>query len=216
MLILDLLCPSHMKVPGRLSHEITVNLAENCVGHSVFTTLFKEGLAELIGNLMKWDDTIELWKAVARKGSVLAARRAREAGGESRARGLGEREADDIESDDEDGLQQMENAIKQRSSAWWWDELSGCPSSLEETVMVLLDAGFKPTDCAVLREKLRKIVFTDIDHYTRKCKVNVPMSCTAFIVPGKTTFTPDEPLPALIHSFRSLWSFGAKRGSDKE
>jgi RNA-dependent RNA polymerase len=205
-----------MKVPGHLSHEITVNLTENCIGHSTFTTLYKEGLAKCIGNLMKWDNTIELWKAVAHKGSVLAAQRAWEAGGESCTRGLGEHDTDNIESDDEDGLQQMENAIKQRSSAWWWDKLSSCPSSLEETVMVLLDVGFKPTDCVVLYEKLRKIVFTNIDYYTHKCKVNMPMSCTAFIVPGKTTFMLDKPLPTLIYSFRSLWSFGAKRGSYKE
>jgi hypothetical protein len=55
---------------------------------------------------------------------------------------------------------------------------------LEETVLVLLDAGFVPQTCHVLREKLEKLVETKIKTYQRKVKVEVPMSCTAMIVPG--------------------------------
>jgi RNA-dependent RNA polymerase len=186
-LTLDLLCSSHMRVPSRLSHEILINLAENKVNHTVFVKLFKEGLSDNIDPYMKWDDAVQLWRTCAHRGGVLSSRRAREAGGESRAKGYGERETDDIEFEDEDGLR-MENAVRQKSTAWWWDELSGCPSSIEETVMVLLDAGFSPTTCAVLRDKLKKSLNTQLDTYTKKCRVDVPMSCTAFIIPGESLF----------------------------
>jgi RNA-dependent RNA polymerase len=124
---------------------------KNGVHHRVFSKLLRQGLTELVESLAKWDDPVELWQTISRQGGVLSAQAAREAGGE-RAKGYGERQNDDEEYQNENELQQTENTLKERSTAWWWDELSGCPSSLEETVMVLLDAGFSPTDCAVLRE----------------------------------------------------------------
>ena len=191
MLIVDLLISSRLKTPVRLSHEVLVNLSENGVPFRVFSELFAAGLSEVVHGLMTWDDPFELWRAVAKKGAVMSTRRARDAGTESRARGYGEREADpeadEVEMDeDEDGLviPMAERALKVRSSAWWWDEVSGSPSSLEETVLVLLDAGFVPQTCSVLREKLEKVVESTIKTYQRKVRVEVPMSCTAFIVPG--------------------------------
>jgi hypothetical protein len=67
----------------------------------------------------------------------MAARMAREASGEAKARGYRLREAEDVEFDDEDGLTELDET-HQRSTAWWADEISGCPSSIEETVLVLL------------------------------------------------------------------------------
>jgi RNA-dependent RNA polymerase len=118
----------------------------------------------------------------------MSARLAREAAGEARVRGLGgERESGDVEDEDEDTLDQTSNPLLERSSAWWTDQISGCPSMLEETVMVLLDAGFKPQDCAVLRDKLHKIVDTSIHNYVKRYRMEVPMSCVAWLVPGNVT-----------------------------
>jgi RNA-dependent RNA polymerase len=184
MLFIDLLTLSRIRSPSRLSHEVLVNLAENGVPHSVFARLFTAGLDELVAGLMAWDDPMALWRTLSRKGGVMSERRKRAAGGESRARGYGEKEKEEVEEWEMDDDELIESMLKVGSTAWWWDEVSGCPSSLEETVMVLLDAGFVPQECAVLRARLKHIVLTSVDTYLRKARLEVPMSCTAFIVPG--------------------------------
>lgn len=187
LLVVNVLRSSHLKTPGRLSAETIINLAENGVSHTVFTDLLRAGLEERVAGLTTWeghDAMQQLWVNVSRCGGVMNARRAREAGGEARAKGYGEREAEDVEIEDEDDLEQQDNALRQRSKAWWTDEISGCPSSLEETVMVLLDSGFTPQNCAVLRSKLQTVVKKTINSYVLKYRIDVPMSCTAFLVPG--------------------------------
>jgi RNA-dependent RNA polymerase len=187
LLIVNVLRSSHLKTPGRLSAETIINLAENGVPHKVFTDLLRSGLEERVAGLTTWEGhgaMLQLWVNVARCGGVMNARRAREAGGEARAKGYGEREGEDVEVDDEDDLQLLDNAAIQRSKAWWTDEISGCPSSLEETVMVLLDSGFTPQNCAVLRKKLEAVVKKTITSYVLRYRIDVPMSCTAFLIPG--------------------------------
>lgn len=185
MLVVDVLRSSHLKHPARLSAETIVNLAENGVPEDVFSQLLKIGLSEMVSGLTHWEGEhamMKLWYNVARVGGVMSARMARELGGESRAKGFGDRD-DDSDDDDEDSLQ-INHAVHQRSTAWWADQISGCPSSLEETVMVLLDSGFTPKDCPVLAAKLQQVVKTAIKRYVIRYKINVPMSCEAFIVPG--------------------------------
>ncbi|CAA7271026.1 unnamed protein product [Cyclocybe aegerita] len=61
--------------------------------------------------------------------------------------------------------------------------ISGCPSTLEETAIVLLDAGFTPQECPVLREKIKKVVTTKVENRTHNLKFDLEYSCTAFAVP---------------------------------
>ncbi|KAG6806732.1 hypothetical protein H0H93_002530, partial [Arthromyces matolae] len=125
----------------------------------------------------------DLWTKVERSGSVLYARRAREAAGEARARGLGgySNEDDDQDEDDVDALRY--DIGQDRSKAWWADQISGCPSSLEETVLVLLDAGFRPQDSSILRDKLKQVVKTAVKTRTAKYKYDLAQSASAFVVP---------------------------------
>ncbi|KAG1749874.1 RNA dependent RNA polymerase-domain-containing protein [Suillus paluster] len=192
-LTIDVLRSSHMRSPSRLAAETIVNFAENGVPHQVFIDLMKEGLDTIVDSLLDWDGPdamYRLWDSVARAGAVVASRLAREAGGEARSKGFAVK-GDDIEDNDEDDL---DAAIDiPRSIAWWGDEVSGCPSSLEETVMVMLDSGFTPRDCPILAEKLRHVLKTMVDNYVRRYKIEVPMSCVAWIVPDPSgTLTPDE------------------------
>ena len=113
----------------------------------------------------------------------MAARRAREDAGLARVKGYSEWQAEEVEGDDEDGFKQLDS-VEQGSSAWWSDEISGCPSSLEETVMYLIDAGFTPQTCPVLRSKLEKIVKSSVKNYIKAYRIDVPMSASAFLVPG--------------------------------
>jgi RNA-dependent RNA polymerase len=189
-LTIDILRSTYMKTPARLSPETIINLAENGVPHAVFVDLLKTSITEVIADLTTWegpDAMFHLWYNVERAGGVFSARRAREASGEARAKGLGDRGLDgelDEDDEDEDGYKLFDIATDQRSSAWWVDQTSGCPSSLEETVMVLLDSGFTPQKCSVLREKLKHVVRAKIKSRTQQFRFEVPCSASAFVVPG--------------------------------
>lgn len=122
---------------------------------------------------------------VARMGGIMSARQARQMPGEARVNGHGDRDSEEVENEDEDGLESIDDALKQKSAAWWGDRISGQPSSIEETVVSLLDSGFTPQNCAVLRDKLQKLIKGYVKNYVRTYRIEVPMSATAFIVPGE-------------------------------
>ncbi|EPQ58296.1 hypothetical protein GLOTRDRAFT_36051 [Gloeophyllum trabeum ATCC 11539] len=183
---LDVLRASHMKTPGRLSAEIIINLSHNGVRPKVFIELMAAGLEERVRALTDWegpDGPFNVWCAVASAGNVFNARAAREAAGEARVNGYRDKDDDDADDDDDEELIDIEVAVNGRSSAWWADHISGCPSSLEETCMVLIDAGFTPDTCWVLQAKLREVIKSKIKTYVSKYNFEVFMSCTAFIVP---------------------------------
>jgi hypothetical protein len=115
----------------------------------------------------------------------MRARRSREDAGRARVKGYSEHESEEIELEDEDGFKLLDITDQQKSLAWWGDEISGCPSSLEETVMYLIDSGFTPQNCPVLRSKLEKVVKGHVKNYIKTYKIDVPMSATAYIIPGK-------------------------------
>lgn len=184
-----------MKSPSRISPETIINLAENGVPHRVFIDLMKASVATIIKGLTTWDTPdamYDLWLNVEHAGAVCFARRAREAAGEARVRGFGDRRADEDdedEDDDEERLDHFDKALDQRSSAWWADHTSGCPSSLEETVMVLLDSGFTPRDSPILREKLKQVVTTKVKSRTKNYRYDIELSASAFVIPGLLHFS---------------------------
>lgn len=168
--------------------ETIINLWENKVPKEAFTDLLRQGLTQLIEPLLDWDSGVamrRLWCNVCRLGGVMAARQARENPGTARAKGFSERDKDENELEDEDGLSDFDiNEQAQRSSAWWGDEISGCPSSLEETIMYLIDSGFVPKECPVLRDKLHKFIKSRVKDYIKSYRIDVPLSASAFLIPG--------------------------------
>jgi RNA-dependent RNA polymerase len=163
-------------------------MAENRVPSELFCELLRTGLTELVSGLTTWegeDAMYQLWHNVSRSGGVMASRLAREISGQARLRGLsGSEQDDEEEEEDEDGVSRYTKLLTERSTAWWADYVSGCPSTLEETVMVLLDAGFKPQDLPVLKAKLHEVVKSAINAFIKRYRFQVPMSCIAFLVPG--------------------------------
>ncbi|KAG7096864.1 hypothetical protein E1B28_004272 [Marasmius oreades] len=180
-LIIDVLRSCHSRTQCTLGTETIINLAENGVPRAVFFRLLDRGFDRLLESLTTWEGVsamYELWCTVARLGGVMAARAARLQPGLARVKGHSSRDAQ--VDDDEDDL---DEDAEEMSVAWWVDEISGQPSSLEETVMSLLDSGFTPMNCSVLREKLSMIGRSQIRNYGSQYKVEVPMSCTTFIQP---------------------------------
>lgn len=187
--IIDVIRASHMRAPCRLSVEVIVNLAENGVKPEVFSKLLQQSLSDLVDPLLDWvspNAMRTLWCNVRQLGGVMAARRAREDLGAARALGYSDNiTEEENENEDEDGLLDFDLAEQtQRSSAWWGDEASGCPSSLGETIMCLLDSDFTPQETPILRDKLQKFITTRVKEYVRSYRMEVPMSASGFLVPG--------------------------------
>ncbi|KAI0777795.1 RNA dependent RNA polymerase-domain-containing protein [Trametes elegans] len=187
LLTIDVLRASRMNTPVRLSIETITNLAENGVPHDCFRRLFEVNLKERINQLLRYEraeDMPLLWHAVAREGGVMMARMAREAAGTARAAGYVAEDYDaELEEEDEDGLDGLDKALNDQSTAWWEDPISGLPSSLEETCLTLLDSGFTPSTCPVLKAKLKEVAKRVVTTFQTRYKFQVPMSCSAFIVP---------------------------------
>ncbi|KAJ7608107.1 RNA dependent RNA polymerase-domain-containing protein [Mycena polygramma] len=183
---IDLLRSSHTKANCRLPVETIINLSENGVPSSVFVDLLEQTLAGTLEPLTCWEGPMameRLWCAVAHIGGVISSRLARQDTILARVKGYSERgnEATDISTEEE------EIPAQSQSIAWWEDEISGCPSSLEETVMALLDSGFCPKTCNILRYKLRMIIDGYINRYLHSYRLELPpgFSAMAFLVPDE-------------------------------
>ncbi|KAJ7781151.1 RNA dependent RNA polymerase-domain-containing protein [Mycena metata] len=182
---IDLLRSSHAKTQCRLPVETIINLAENGVSSKAFIKLIEEALVNMVTPLVTWEgpNAMEkLWYMVGRAGGVMSARLARRETVLARVKGYSEHDSGELENDDEE-----EATDQPVSTAWWVDQISGCPSSLEETVMSLLDAGFHPQTCSVLRSKLEKIVNGCVNRCIESYRIDLPVgkSAMAFLVPDE-------------------------------
>ncbi|KAI9459182.1 RNA dependent RNA polymerase-domain-containing protein [Lactarius psammicola] len=180
--IIDVLRASHMQSPIQISREMVTNLAENGVPPTILAELFCYSLSSTIDSLLDWDgqDAMpRLWATIFKMWNVMGGRIARESTWTARARGVQLYEQED-DSEDEDA---EDTDSFPQSTAWWGDDISGCPSTLEETVMAFLDSGFHPASNAILAEKLHIMVKSAVKSRMSKYRVTVPMSCAAYVVP---------------------------------
>lgn len=189
-LTFDILRTGRLKTATRLSSEVIINLHENGVPAAVFVELMKQSVNALVKALTAWegpDAMYLLWMNVERAEGVLMERRARVAKSEARARGAKHTSIDDGDDDEDDQENQdpeSEPLMEGKSAPWWPDDISGCPSTLGETVMSLLDSGFTPQDCPVLREGLKNVLDKAISRETTRLRFEVAQSCNAFAIPG--------------------------------
>ncbi|KAJ7599279.1 RNA dependent RNA polymerase-domain-containing protein [Mycena floridula] len=192
-LTMDILRFSKFTSPSRLSHELIINLHHNGVPTEVFLNIQKKATEDAVMPLLEWegqDALVKLWRAVEEAENVLSARKAREAPSEARINGSKDEKDDD---DDVLGDDDFDTALSQRSSAWWADTISGCPSSLAETAMSLLDSGFDPNTCSILRTKLKAIAKSKARRTGRLAHFDIPLSVTAFVIPDHYgVLGPDE------------------------
>jgi RNA-dependent RNA polymerase len=177
-LTIDLLRVSRLRKPGRLSPDLIINLDHNGVPGSVFIRMLREAVKVSVEPLLAWDNMKLLWAAIERAGNVVMARKHRQALAESRLHGR----HDTSDASDGDALE--EGVAAHSSVAWFPDPHSGCPSTLQETVLGQIEAGFNPEFLAVNRAKLLQIVKEVIRRTTRQCHFDIPLSCTGFVVPG--------------------------------
>lgn len=184
-----------MSSPAHLSVETIINLAENGVKTDALLDMLKLSFTHRADRLTTWDGPdglFKLWNSVVKEGNVISARLARQEAGSARAKGYVYEDATDDWEDDESDItdpndprrKELLQAMGERSVAWWEDPISGQPSSLEETCLVLLDSGFSPSSNPVLRAKLRQVAKKSIRSLVDKYRMAVSMSCSAFVIPG--------------------------------
>ncbi|KAG1749807.1 RNA dependent RNA polymerase-domain-containing protein [Suillus paluster] len=189
--IFDLLAPSRVTGPSRLSSQTLVNLAHNGVPTDRLRELMADGLHNEVRQLTEWngrDSMLVVWRAVERAGRVVICRLRRRIAGQARALGLGQlrpsEELDD-EIDDHDG-DRDDVAVNQPLAASGprsRNPHSGQPTTLYECVLELLQAGFHPLKLELLFRKLESVVTLVLDDYVGKFHIPVKESLEAYIIP---------------------------------
>ncbi|KIJ13767.1 hypothetical protein PAXINDRAFT_135617 [Paxillus involutus ATCC 200175] len=182
--IFDLLAPSRVTGPSRLSAQLLINLAHNGVPHQILKELMALGLKDEIHELTDWDQPhsmVAVWKGVEKAGHVIMGRVRRQLAGQARALGLGQlRPPDDQLGDDEEmdgpGVAQPLDTTSRK-------QYSGQPITLHESTLELLQASFHPLKLDLLFNKLESILTLVLDDYVEKFHIPVTESCEAYIIP---------------------------------
>ncbi|KAG1886291.1 RNA dependent RNA polymerase-domain-containing protein [Suillus subluteus] len=185
--IFDLLAPSRVTGPSRLSSQTLVNLAHGRVPLSVLKDLMADGLHEEVRQLTEWsgpDSMLMVWRAVEQAGRVVTSRLRRRIAGQARALGLGqlrptEEPAAGIDDGDDVAVSpSLGNSVNRGRNPY-----SGEPLTLHESVLELLQAGFHPLKLDRLFYKLEYVVTQVLDDYIEKFHIPVKESLEAYIIP---------------------------------
>jgi RNA-dependent RNA polymerase len=186
-LILDLVSPSRVSKPSRLSMQTITCLSHNGVPDSAFKALIEKELDAIIQPLTDWDSPssmLAVAKAIERAGHITGARLSRFAGGSTKALGLGR----DFHRDEDDGDQYDDGDIFNNTLVSGRESFSEAPRSVFESAYELIIAGFHPLKLKLLYDKMQKIVTYVIDNFVKNLRIPVSESVEAFIIPGKVLF----------------------------
>lgn len=182
--IFDLLAPSRVTGPSRLSSQTLVNLAHNGVSTDLLEVLMADGLHDEVRQLTEWGGTnsmLMVWRAVERAGRVVICRLRRRIAGQARALGLGQLRPNDEVGDE---FNDAEDDVAAPGSGGR-NPHSGQPLTLHETVLELLQAGFLPLKLDRLFAGLESVVTLVLDEYVEQFHIPVKESLEAYIIPGK-------------------------------
>jgi len=178
--ILDLVAPARLVFPSRLNKQTITNLSSNGVPTAVFAEMLEAAVQKDFEDLTTWEgeDAMEfLLSNVARLGGVSGMRAGRKAGTMARIQGLRGREIEDIPNSQASELGFVEGD-------WESDTSSGPPLALSEKIFDMIIAGFHPLRSESLYDSLKQFILNVIRSYVYECKIPIPQSCEAFIVPG--------------------------------
>lgn len=175
--IFDLVAPTRVTTPTRLSRHTIINLAHNGVRASVFAALMRAGLEAEITPLMEWDGPNAmqlLWHAVNKVTGTMSGLMQETAHGLQRALGLSNWRDFGRDGDDRDG-----DSLSSRYLP------GGKPIMRGELCLRMLQAGFSPRTELFLYKELRKIIRAKLDKDVKSCHVPIPKSAEAFIAAGR-------------------------------
>ncbi|KAK0480935.1 RNA dependent RNA polymerase-domain-containing protein [Armillaria novae-zelandiae] len=158
---------SSIQSPARLSAEVIINLEHNGVPAAVFEQLGRNCIQQVVQDFATCStpDAYRLWASVEDVEGIYSARRMRVT--ENRKRPLRRKKDDE---DDHD------------AGAWFPDPHSGCPTSLGETAMELLDSGFLPDKCNYLKQRLWRVAKTKMYAVSSQFNFELEQSCSGLVV----------------------------------
>ncbi|KAI0082129.1 hypothetical protein K474DRAFT_1655468 [Panus rudis PR-1116 ss-1] len=189
-LIFDLVQPSRVFAPSRLSKHLILNLDYNHVPQQVIIDLMKNSLDELIQPFTQWhtaDAMRLLWNAVNKSGNVTSGRLQKEAAGLSRALGLSRRPAEEVPDDgfrrEEEDESEGESDGEAEDPGFPWVGSQSKAESRAESVMELLQAGFTPLNNEYVFNELKEIIKTALEKFIKEYRISVAESAEAFIIP---------------------------------
>ena len=180
--IFDLLAPTRLVFPSKLNKQVIINLSSNGVPTPVFTEMLEDAVQKDFQDLTTWEgeEAMEfLLSNVMRLGGVSAMRAVRKVGTMARVQGLRGREMEDIPNSQASDLGLVEES--------WERDASAPPPVLAEKIFDMLIAGFHPLRSELLYDSLKQLILNVIRAYVYECKIPIPQSCEAFIVPGAWT-----------------------------
>ena len=180
--IFDLVRLARMTYPSGVSKQTILNMAYNGVPHSAFVDLMQEYLQALLKDLTEWEGEHSmkiLHKAIGSAGRILNTRLARSSSLDKRALGFIYDEIDDDDDEQLDSVQSTELVERIQPSL--------CPTSLFESALAMLEAGFTPLESPFLTQKISYICKSLIRAYLDSYHITVPQSAEAWIVPGNIT-----------------------------
>lgn len=174
-LIFDLVAPSRVSTPCRVSKLVLMNLSHNGVASKVFCKLMKASLQNEVAALTQWSDDasiVLLYHTIDRLGHVSMGRIHKFAGGQARAYGLGGGWQDELlEADNTD----QSNAHSASSPSH---------HTIHSQTLALLRARFHPLRLPYLFDKIKVILQQVLKSCLEDLRITVPLSAEAFIVPG--------------------------------
>lgn len=178
-LILEVVGVNYLSAPARLGAEIVINLEYNGVPAEVFSSINQSNMQKIYDALTAWTGPGAMFKLGAwifRQGRVLAMRRNR-------------LPYDTLDSE----VNKIRNKAIQSNNdneplEWFPDLVSGRPSTLYETAVTLIEAGFTPQNCPYLADQIGKVMQGQFDRCTGDKKLEVPMSAMTHIAPVPEAF----------------------------
>ena len=182
--ILDLVAPARLVFPTKLNKQVIINLSSNGVPTPVFASMLEAAVEKDFEDLTTWEgeEAMEfLLSNVSRLGSVSGIRSGRRAGTMARIMGLRGREMEDIPASLASDLGLVEEDLDH-------DPSTGPPTAVTEKIFDLIVSGFHPMRFELLYDSLKQFTLNLIRSYVYECRIPIPQSCDAFIVPGASTF----------------------------
>ncbi|KAJ3538183.1 hypothetical protein NM688_g6556 [Phlebia brevispora] len=195
--IFDLVAPSDITTPTRLSRHTIINLAHNGVPALAFEDMMRAGLEKEITPLMTWEgpNAMELlWNAVNKITNTTNGLMQETANGLQRALGLSRRR--DLGHEDGEGETYEDGDSYSRYLP------GGKPIARGELCLKMLQVGFSPARELFLYEELRKVMRAKVDKDIKGYHIPVYSSVEAFIAPdplgilkeGEIAFTASKPI----------------------
>ncbi|KAF8640931.1 hypothetical protein AX17_000578 [Amanita inopinata Kibby_2008] len=182
--IFELLCASQPSPPIALSQQTILNLFFNNVPEETLTELLVNGITEEAKPLMNWGQPMPcLWHAINKIGHVSGSRAQRLAAGKSRALGLTRREWGSNGHNGDDAEEKNIEDTPTGGAYTGRNEHSGAPLGLQEFALELVQAGFRPTQLQILRDKIRYMIQQVIKSAVEKYCIPLSESLNALVVP---------------------------------